>query len=128
VAGGRRETPNGKIHLGHILKFVTGLEIEPVLGYALPPKISFVEAEVQPGSTSQHHQHVLIAFIYQYVVFLKYCQERIYYMTTLITHSTISILVSSECRMTICRAEVSEEHLILLNASWILKMFICQGF
>ena len=39
--GGRR----GAVSLGHILKFVTGTDEEPVLGFALHPSITFVKAE-----------------------------------------------------------------------------------
>ena len=39
--GGRR----GAVSLGHILKFVTGTDKEPVRGFALHPSITFVEAE-----------------------------------------------------------------------------------
>ena len=35
----------GAVSLGHILKFVTGTDEEPVLGFALHPSITFVEAE-----------------------------------------------------------------------------------
>ena len=35
----------GAVSLGHILKFVTGTDEEPVLGFALHPSITFVKAE-----------------------------------------------------------------------------------
>ena len=35
----------GAVSLGHILKFVIGTDEEPVLGFALHPSTSFVEAE-----------------------------------------------------------------------------------
>ena len=41
LIGGRR----GAVSLGHILKFITGTDEEPVLGFALHPSITFVEAE-----------------------------------------------------------------------------------
>lgn len=43
VAAGRREVEKGKITLGDILRFITGSEWEPVLGYTIPPRISFEE-------------------------------------------------------------------------------------
>lgn len=42
---GRREVERGKITLGDVLKFITGSEWEPVLGYTIQPKIVFEENE-----------------------------------------------------------------------------------
>ena len=41
VAGGRRESGDVKMTLGHILRFATGASEEPVLGFQLPPEIQF---------------------------------------------------------------------------------------
>ena len=37
VSGGRR----GKVTLGHIMQFVTGVNEEPILGYTMQPSIAF---------------------------------------------------------------------------------------
>ena len=39
ITGGRR----GKVDLGSILKFVTGTEKEPLLGFKLHPSLSFIK-------------------------------------------------------------------------------------
>lgn len=41
ISGGRRDGRS----LSDIIKFATGAEEEPVLGFALPPSIMFVESE-----------------------------------------------------------------------------------
>ena len=43
ISAGRRKVLVGKMTLGMILKFVTGSEWEPILGYSLSPKIAFTE-------------------------------------------------------------------------------------
>lgn len=42
ITGGQR----GNVTLTHILRFATGAEEEPILGFAIQPSIAFVEAEL----------------------------------------------------------------------------------
>ncbi|KXJ06810.1 hypothetical protein AC249_AIPGENE6112 [Exaiptasia diaphana] len=55
VASGRRSCGDEKLHLGHILAFVTGSTEEPVLGFALHPSIEFVKNDAHTGFAPTAH-------------------------------------------------------------------------
>lgn len=55
ILGGRR----GQVTLGHILKFATGSEDEPVLGFTITPTVTFCPVDIKDGL----HQPVILVSI-----------------------------------------------------------------